>query len=1528
MATCINISHPDYKTLEATSNVNPLVLRAKIQTWMANNTMDRFPSLIELGLEKEKVLESLKNLNIIRDNLLNNYNKYGILYHGTSSTKITNEILPSTTTNVIQEKTRQKNLDKVFFSPSEKSANIYAGRAYNVYGGVKKVFKVIPIGTVEIINDSKGTEVYMADKALVIKDPNNVVNEINQYIDSLEKNQSRSILFQKESPNQAKQRILKSLEAQNGFVPAQKYVALVQEVGTFNKENPGSLFINKASSGAYYLTTNQKLDQLKSKSNQEKNKELDEILTRWAKKHGIEVMAIQEALKRYPNRYESKVNGFADLTAGLIAIADDSKIDTLAEEVAHFAVEFMIGDPSYQRALDRIHRLPEYAEVKKEYENVYADDLDFRKETLGKIIAKEIVSKFQQSEVRKTEDTSFWNYVKAATSKFLRWVKSFFSRGTIARIDVENINKFLVESILSEKQLPSEQIANMVDAQFGDIYYQLEESEEETPKTESYEITKKKEFLNRVILQLSERVKMLENAVANNKSNTIPTLKAEINAIERALANSEIDLGIYSFIELAESELSIVKDILDSKRSADYINPKTLASSRGFVDMYNNILGDFLKNVYEYNIPLDNILDIKTKIENANSLIKNTSAILDALEVKESAKILDAANLDPNGEKIDKDFDGKTIAEATHEDMSSWRVWIGLYKNANSSIIRAAHKLVFNSIANVKRFTVRKANKLLQAQELFFKSGGKILDLVEKDVNGKPTDMLIRKYNYSAYYAEMQKTKDSIAEELGYEKYEDIQVALLDPVDQAKYNNAWRRFFNQNARTIKTKDEETGAEITKTIPQNKYINKEYEEIMKNPAAKNYYDTLIETKQEGLNKLPHRYRTERNLYMIPSVLKSTLDRMTNSDDSYMARASKLAREAFFVENDETQFGQLNVLNNKMVPIHFVNKLDNISDLSYDLGRSYTLFSEMAENFQEMNKTAAELNVVSDALAQRKYIKKEGFTQIETTGVTSNELQALNILKDTHVYGIQRTMNATTEVPSNRLTESLGIAGHKFSWTKFSQRFASFIRNNNLAFNIPTSLSGWLKGSGDSIIEDQIGIYTTNESKNWARIEFGKNIFHVISEVGKAKQTNKMHLLLQEMEIVKLESMLYETGKNRATRKVLNRDILYTTFATGDYGLKGRVSLAIYDNYRLYNGNYMTRARFYEKTAAERGVVNDGKHQKSVSKEWEALREKSLYNAYEVVDGQLSIKEEFAPYVTETLLNSVKGKIEHVATTVDGTLSATDKGALARTWAGDFLLMHRGWFLGLIDTRFKKENVNFVTEEEEIGTYRATGAFIGSVFYSLMKEDKGNLQAAYAKWDTLSPARKRGVAKAMLDLLYLNIVAFLAAIVNVAADEGDDDDWTLQFAAYQLNRLLLEQGAAFSPKELVQIIDEPVVGARMIKDLADLTEMWNFGESYKQGMYKGYSHATKWWMKKLPTRNLYELQFPEQKNKFIKTMTESNYYDWMSPKQKHSAGLFSRFFLPKGMGQDADSKKEALNQIIYDLQEDTSEENGFN
>jgi hypothetical protein len=1396
------------------------------------------------------------------------------------------------------------------------------------FGALKPIYNFYENTVKNILNKQYGK-----DNVKVITDEyGNTWNEL----DIKEQRDQGTILYNlpKETPLAAKARILKKVNAKkDGYVSPFNYGELLTLVGNYNKTQPQtSLKMFKAPSGDYYIKIVDEAMQLSSTTNEKPLKELEDKLRTWAETNSISIEAIEDLMKRFEGRYHEGALGVADFANLLIGIADGRSLDTLPEEIAHFAVRILKdkGDISVLRALDAVHLTPEYAGVLEEYKDVYTEESQFREETLGKILAKEIVGQYTKPEIIRPETRGFFAYLNAIKEKFLKWAKTTFSRGAKARVELENFINPLAKSILANEVLGT------LNREQQDVLYQLESEEDEEVYEEEFEeldvdpiIAQKQKFLLEAKAQLIERMALLERGIKSQT--TIDRLKVEIDSLEYKITKGELDAAIASFVKLAQGELSQIYNLLEKGIDNKKINPGVIVMSKGFMDMYSNLFTTFLADIYEWGIPKEERGELVNAIQSAGTLISAMNPMLHTLARREGIKTLIEANTDHNGNKIDPDFDEAKAFDDTEEDMSAYRLQAGIYKNASSLLIKAATKIIFDSLSRIKRFTTQTANEVLRAQELMLKSGGKILDLVEHDSKGKPTHYFIREYNWSRYYEALATVKQEIADALGEENYDSISKVYLEPADKKLYNSMWEAFYINHTKEITTTEEIQGTNVIvhSTVPNDSYKNPKYAEMQSNPATKAYYDLLIQKKQEAIMKLPIQYRKERNVYMLPGVIKSTLDRLTNPNESILTRVGKLSRDSMFLDPDDTQFGQVSVLNNKMVPIFFTGTLQDTNDLSFDLGRTVTLFSEMAENYQEMNKISGDLGAIQLSMAERNYTK----AGVRKTGKEgANEFKALEVLMDTHVFGIERAANLSGKIKSNAVTEKLGLAGKQFSWTKANQLFTTFIRDNNLALNITTALSGFLKGSGDSIIEDQVGLYTTNESKNWARVEFMSNIAQVSAEVGKAKQTNKMHLILQEAQVANIENALQDTTRNRATRKLTNKDLLYIPFATGDYGIKGRITLAIYDNYRLYNNQFMTRAKFYEKTAKEAGVANDSAHQKTVGKTWEALREKSLYNAYEVVNGNLEIKDEFKQHVTEGVLSSAHGKIDHVTHMVDGTLSETDKGALSRTILGDYLLMHRGWFIGMIDTRFRKEGKQFITEEDEIGSYRASADFMWNGIGKAIIKDRAGLAGAHANWKNLSPAKKRGVYRTALDLLYLNIVSILAAMANIAADDDDDKDWTTQYTAYQMNRLLLEQGAAWSPAELAQMIDEPVVGARMIKDLLDISESWNFSQKYEAGMYKDDSHADKWWFRKLPVKNLYEMQYPELKNNFIKQMVDSKVYQLMSPEQKINVGTLGtlkNWVLPRGLAKDYSSKgDDPVPQIIEELQEDQTIDNGFN
>ena len=93
-------------------------------------------------------------------------------YHGSSDAVVKIEgfrLLPPNLTNVISEKGRKKNLNKVFFTTDIKYAKIYAGRAAQRFGGNPIVFRVIPMGSIEKMHEKDGHSIYYSDWAFIDK---------------------------------------------------------------------------------------------------------------------------------------------------------------------------------------------------------------------------------------------------------------------------------------------------------------------------------------------------------------------------------------------------------------------------------------------------------------------------------------------------------------------------------------------------------------------------------------------------------------------------------------------------------------------------------------------------------------------------------------------------------------------------------------------------------------------------------------------------------------------------------------------------------------------------------------------------------------------------------------------------------------------------------------------------------------------------------------------------------------------------------------------------------------------------------------------------------------------------------------------------------------------------------------------------------------------------------------------------------------------------------------------------------------
>ena len=134
--------------------------------------------------------------------------------------------------------------------------------------------------------------------------------------------------------------------------------------------------------------------------------------------------------------------------------------------------------------------------------------------------------------------------------------------------------------------------------------------------------------------------------------------------------------------------------------------------------------------------------------------------------------------------------------------------------------------------------------------------------------------------------------------------------------------------------------------------------------------------------------------------------------------------------------------------------------------------------------------------------------------------------------------------------------------------------------------------------------------------------------------------------------------------------------------------------------------------------------------------------------------------------------------------------------------------------------------------------------------------------------------------------------------------------------------------------IYLIDEPVAGSRHFKEWADI---WNYfsGEEVERGMYKGKTVGFRKRMKFSPIKNLYELQYPDEKNKFIKTVVKSGLYDNLSDDDKMGlTDIFFNWLLPYNdvnyWGGMTDQERDAIMDDLIDeaAADESGEYNQFN
>lgn len=1153
------------------------------------------------------------------------------------------------------------------------------------------------------------------------------------------------------------------------------------------------------------------LYQLFTSSGEAPDAKLERVLIEFLKENDINV----EYVNDLRDRKGISAAGISFLADRVIKIAKNkADITTLPEEAAHFIVEMLRSNETLYRAMYNLaKRSDTFTKVYEEYSEVYNNNEEkIVKETMGKILADYIIKRHKNMQDLPTNRRNL-------LQRILRWIYSFFGK------------------------TKSEKLQEAIDDVYGEIANKIFNKTLETDPTQlgAERIDHKKSDplvaeLMSGINRMFKRADILEAKSAEEQDEN----KAE--SLRRAAAM--IRYNLYTKRE-PEAAVALYLDYIDNEELSIIIN-----QIRKFrEDPKKNKLTSFQIN------RIQDIIDAnEASISDINRILKWTSEFKDIYNkveerlksalnhLSEAKEFVDILNRNRTQEIIlENRVEGsklsvEDIVNSSIGDIGYLSRWFGPLRTSSNEVLRMVYNMVANVYNETHREVISEGNEMLLLQEDFEKAGFSGKDLHELDENGKKTGFLIAERKWGEYYKAREKVRQDLMKHFNKEVYSDIIPEELDEDELKYYNKKWSEFFKKYHKYVDGQ----------SIP-NPPINEEFQKRMKNKAFAAYYNKVLEIHRKSKEMLPRKYKTGIYEWMLPQIRKDIMQTIKDSENPLFKELKSRIKENFTITEDDIDYGSQDVLLDingkvvKKVPVHYTKRLEDPNQLSNDITSMYALYYEMALNFRSLSSRLEDIMVIKRVMGS-SVIRPQNKTDNEGNklGYETNAYQALEDFINAYIYGEEKNKSYIT-LPNGKRVEI----------SKLVDKFRSLVRSSNLFFNIPTIISGHVKGSIDSKLEDVMGLYTTQESKLFAEAEFDRNLPKVLLNAGKRYKETKMEHLFMRFGVSKNTREIFKRldMQDRLSRTTSD-DLLYGMYEASDFRVKGKFALAVMDNFRLVDGKFITKAQF------DRLIHKKGR-------KWSDFKDKTLYNAYDFKNNRLIVKPEFKKYVTKDIENRVANIIADRTASLEGVPGRLDRAQIYRGMWGRMLMLHRGWMITGAADRFKKGGINYQTGEFEEGYYRTVGRVIGKLI-----NDKNVIKYKLSVWETLSEYEKRNVRKFMTDSLVTAGFMILARIIQGIADD-DDDDWELQYLAYQFNRIELEQAAFFNPREIPNILNSPSAAVSTFEDLQNLFfAIWD-NEEIEYGAYEGMTQREKFLIKRTILKNIWELPYIKDKNKYIKT-----------------------------------------------------------
>lgn len=563
-------------------------------------------------------------------------------------------------------------------------------------------------------------------------------------------------------------------------------------------------------------------------------------------------------------------------------------------------------------------------------------------------------------------------------------------------------------------------------------------------------------------------------------------------------------------------------------------------------------------------------------------------------------------------------------------------------------------------------------------------------------------------------------------------------------------------------------------------------------------------------------------------------------------------------------------------NAFLPKHFHIRADDPQYLSSDLSHIMFNYAQMAHNYQEKSKILIKMEVMKNALAE-SYFKDKG------KGENTRVLKTTEEFLSSNLYG-------------NRFIEigSKDIKGSRISATKTVNTMYSWRSITNLGLSPFTPVVGGISANIQRRILKSEGAYFTEQSVARAdkMTKYSAGMLTTLQDLGKAAPTTYLGKLDLFSGVRNVEQELAKGlfSSNKLTRLAKQTDPFFAGYAAVGKLVAINTTLAVYDNFRLVDGEFITFRTYEEQQVAKDGTLS----RKQILDSWKAYQSNSFLDflVEEPHNIRLDIEKlRDTGYMGDA--TALKARIDIAARTANELVEGQATGADSALSTRNPLIklafwIHKGFFQRFIERSFKRRQINTIIGAEEEGTYLTFGRVMKNGWTNLSMRENFQLWAGYfyafKQHDAimtklgLDSVDKINTRRIRTDLrMYAGAMAFYVMLNLLADDEDREDDYLTQYAAYISSRVFNETSSVqlpFAANDAVKLLQSPSSGLSFLEGFIGIPGLLVEGtDEITRGKYEGFNKFEKALIQSLPIKNVIEpmLSNPRKSNLFFRMNT---------------------------------------------------------